>query len=120
MTINQIKGIIRKNRKSGRCDLVVIDYLQLISPTDKKMIREQQVSEMSRVLKEITLNEKIPVICLSQLNREADNGRAEAVTTFVNQEPLSRMLILSFFRGDQVMTGKNQEPEIRSLKMKFS
>ncbi|MGQ8336865.1 replicative DNA helicase [Sunxiuqinia sp. A32] len=73
MTVNQVKGIIRKNRKAGRCDLVVIDYLQLIAPTDKKAIREQQVSEISRVLKEISLNENIPVICLSQLNREADD-----------------------------------------------
>lgn len=73
ININQIKAIIRKNKKAGRCDIVFIDYLQLIAPTDKKVIREQQVSEISRILKEITLNENIPVICLSQLNREAEN-----------------------------------------------
>lgn len=73
ININQIKSIIRKNKKAGRCDIVFIDYLQLIAPTDKKLIREQQVSEISRILKEITLNENIPVICLSQLNREAEN-----------------------------------------------
>lgn len=74
MTINQIKNIIRKNRKAGKCDLVVIDYLQLVAPTDKRIIREQQISEISRILKEITLNEGIHVICLSQLNREAETG----------------------------------------------
>lgn len=73
MTINQIKAAIRKNRKAGRCDVVIIDYMQLIAPTDKKVIREQQIAEISRILKEITLNENIPVICLSQLNREAEN-----------------------------------------------
>jgi len=73
INVNQIKTAIKKNRKAGKCDLVVIDYLQLIAPTDKKVIREQQISEISRILKEITLNEKIPIICLSQLNREAES-----------------------------------------------
>lgn len=73
MNVNQIKAAIRKNKKAGRCDLVIIDYLQLIAPTDRKVIREQQIAEISRILKEITLNENIPVICLSQLNREAEN-----------------------------------------------
>jgi replicative DNA helicase len=73
INVNQIKAAIRKNKKAGRCDLVVLDYLQLVAPTDKKLIREQQIAEISRILKEITLNENIPVICLSQLNREAEN-----------------------------------------------
>ena len=51
--------------------MVVIDYLQLVKALDKKAIREQQVAEISRTLKEIALNENIPFICLSQLTREA-------------------------------------------------
>lgn len=73
INVNQIKAAIRKNKKAGRCDLVILDYLQLVAPTDKKLIREQQIAEISRILKEITLNENIPVICLSQLNREAEH-----------------------------------------------
>jgi replicative DNA helicase len=75
ITVHQIKSIIRKYIRLNRCNFVIIDYLQLISPTDKKVIREQQISEMSRVLKEITLNENIPILCLSQLNREAENDQ---------------------------------------------
>lgn len=73
ITVSQIKAAIRKNKKAGKCDLVVIDYLQLVAPTDRKVIREQQIAEISRVLKEITLNENVPIICLSQLNREAED-----------------------------------------------
>lgn len=72
INVHQIKTIVRKNRKAGQCDMVVIDYLQLLAPTDRKLIREQQISEMSRTLKEIALSEGVPVICLSQLNREAE------------------------------------------------
>ncbi len=67
-----LKSVIRHNHKSGRCDLVIIDYLQLIEPSDKKALREQQISEISRTLKGIALSEQIPIICLSQLNRMAE------------------------------------------------
>lgn len=69
---NTLRGIIKRNYKAGRCNLVIIDYLQLITPTDKKAIREQQISEISRTLKGIALELQIPIICLSQLNREAE------------------------------------------------
>ncbi|MDD2304492.1 MAG: replicative DNA helicase [Prolixibacteraceae bacterium] len=71
LTASQIKSNTIRNRKAGKCDLIIIDYLQLIKATDKKAIREQQISEISRTLKEIALSENIPVICLSQLNRAA-------------------------------------------------
>lgn len=77
INVNHIKSLVRKNRRAGQCDLVIIDYLQLIAPTDRKLVREQQISEMSRTLKEITLNENIPVICLSQLNREAEKDEPQ-------------------------------------------
>lgn len=78
ITVQQIKSNTTKNRKNGKCDLVVIDYMQLIRPIDKRVTsREQQISEISRTLKEISLNENVPVICLSQLNREAANEKPQ-------------------------------------------
>lgn len=71
-TVAQIKANTARNKKAGRCDIVIIDYLQLLKPTDKKAIREQQIADMTRTLKETALNEDIPVICLSQLNREVE------------------------------------------------
>jgi replicative DNA helicase len=72
LNINQVKGIVRKNIMSGRCDIVIIDYLQLIPPTDSKNTREQQISEISRNLKLMSLEYQIPIIALSQLNRLAE------------------------------------------------
>ena len=72
MTINQIVSNTRRNRKAGRCDMVIIDYLQLVSPSDKKAIREQQIAEITRKLKQAALRENIPIIELSQLNRDID------------------------------------------------
>lgn len=72
MSVSQIQSTIRKNRKNGRCDLVIIDYLQLVRPTDPKTIREQQIAEISRTLKTTALDQNIPIMALSQLNRAAD------------------------------------------------
>jgi replicative DNA helicase len=77
ITTAQIKAATILNRRKGQCDMIVIDYLQLIKPFDRKAIREQQVAEISRTLKEIALSMNIPVICVSQLNREAEGGKPQ-------------------------------------------
>lgn len=73
ITVENIRAQTIRNRKKGRCDMVIIDYLQLINTTDKRMNREQQIAEISRTLKRLALSENIPVIALSQLNRDAEN-----------------------------------------------
>jgi len=73
INISNLKSKVKRNHKAGHCGLVIIDYLQLIEPTDRKAIREQQISEISRTLKGMALELQIPVICLSQLNRMAEN-----------------------------------------------
>ena len=73
INVNQIHAAIRKNKKNSRCDFAIVDYLQLVKPSANKQIRELEVSEISRTLKSTALEEKIPILALSQLNRSADN-----------------------------------------------
>jgi len=73
MNINQITSAINRNKENGQCDLVIIDYIQLINAADKKVIREQQISQISREIKQTALAEDIPIIALSQLNRLAES-----------------------------------------------
>lgn len=69
MNIHHIENTIRSNKKKGRCDFAVIDYLQLVRSVGKKSIREQEIAEISRTLKTIALEYQIPIMALSQLNR---------------------------------------------------
>lgn len=74
LSASKIIGIVKNQmRKTGK-GIVIIDYLQLIKPekSSKSQIREQQVAEISRALKRMTISEKIPIILLSQLNRQGD------------------------------------------------
>lgn len=70
-TVQEIKQKIREYK----ADVVMIDYLQLLQPTNSKVVREQQVSELSREIKNISLDFKIPILLLSQLNRGAQDRR---------------------------------------------
>lgn len=72
ISASHIRSNTIRNKRAGRCGLVIIDYLQLMKPTDKKAIREQQIADMSRTLKETAMSEDIPVIALSQLNRDVE------------------------------------------------
>ena len=49
--------------------IIIIDYLQLIESDDKNMPREQQVSTITRRLKFLAKDLRVPVIALAQLNR---------------------------------------------------
>lgn len=70
--INYISKVAKRRHKKGLCDMVIIDYLQLLTGSGKKQVREQEVSEMTRGLKLLSKELDIPVVLLAQLNREVE------------------------------------------------
>lgn len=71
--ISHIRNIARSNKRKNKCDLIIIDYLQLADAgTDGNRNREQEVSEMSRRLKALAKELQVPVIVLSQLSRKVE------------------------------------------------
>lgn len=69
ITVPEMKA---KVRRSGNVDLVIIDYLQLISCNRKISNRVQEISDITRQLKIMAKELNIPVICLSQLSRASE------------------------------------------------
>lgn len=70
MTVGEIRAKCRKLKIEQNIGLVIIDYLQLITPNSKKnSTRENEVAEISRALKILAKELEIPVIALSQLSR---------------------------------------------------
>lgn len=71
-TILEMRAKARRLHAQAPLGLIIIDYLQLIAPTDPRVPREQQVAEISRGIKAMAKEFKIPVIVLCQLNRESE------------------------------------------------
>lgn len=62
----------RLSAEVGGLDLIIIDYLQLMSLSRERDNRQQEISEISRALKILAKDMKIPVVALSQLNRSVE------------------------------------------------
>jgi replicative DNA helicase len=70
MNITEMRAKCRKYQQSSTgLDMIIIDYLQLMNGTGKDVSRQQEISDISRALKGLARELKVPVIALSQLNR---------------------------------------------------
>lgn len=70
--IQQLETYAKKMKNKNKLDLLIIDYIQLLKSKDKFNSREQEVADISRRLKLLTLELDIPIIALCQLNRNAN------------------------------------------------
>jgi replicative DNA helicase len=69
LSIMQIRAKARRLKMEKALDLVIVDYLQLVSGHGRFENRTQEVSYISRGLKSIAKELKVPVLALSQLSR---------------------------------------------------
>lgn len=69
LNVLELRAKARRMKARGELDMIMVDYLQLMDPVDKRVSREQQISEISRSLKALAKELDIPVIALSQLSR---------------------------------------------------
>jgi replicative DNA helicase len=74
-TMTEIAAVARRLKRRENLRLVIIDYLQLIEPDNSKDQRQEQVAKIARRLKGLARELKVPVLCLSQLNRQAENSK---------------------------------------------
>ncbi|MBW4642605.1 MAG: replicative DNA helicase [Goleter apudmare HA4340-LM2] len=74
-TLTEIRSQVRRvSSRSGGVGLVVVDYLQLMAEaTDFRLNMAQRVGEISRGLKKLAKDLDVPVLALSQLNREVEH-----------------------------------------------
>jgi len=74
-SVTEIAACARRMKRKHNLGLLVIDYLQLIQPDDPRDPRQEQVAKMARRLKILSRELKIPILCLAQLNRQAEPGK---------------------------------------------
>ena len=72
MTPTEIRARARRLQREHGLELIVVDYLQLMQVAGTKENRATEISEISRSLKALARELKVPIIALSQLNRSVE------------------------------------------------
>lgn len=72
----QVRARARTTARRKPLGMVIVDYLQLMAPRDRRVPREQQVGELSEGLKGLAKELHVPVVALAQLNR-GPSGRQD-------------------------------------------
>jgi|TARA_B110000037_G_scaffold29139_1_gene34874 replicative DNA helicase len=75
LNILELRAKARRLHRKRPLSFIMIDYLQLISGIDNRVAREQQIAEISRGIKGLAKELNIPILVLSQLNRESEKEK---------------------------------------------
>lgn len=70
----QIAAEARRIKRKKGLSLIIVDYLQLIEVDNPRDNREQQVAKLARGMKVLARELEVPVVCLAQLNRQAEHA----------------------------------------------
>ncbi len=131
-----LSEIRAKIRSTPNVELVIIDYLQLIPPIVSKSNRVQEISEITRTLKLMSMELGIPIICLSQLSR-ASEQRADHIPLLSDLRDSGSIeqdadIVLMLYRPyyydksdkvdpqeAQIIVSKNRHGVTRNIKLKW-
>ena len=75
MRLIDLRTEARKLRAKEKIEIIFIDYIGLISSENKELARHEQVAEISRSLKQLARELKIPIIVLAQVKREVKDDK---------------------------------------------
>ena len=113
--------IDENGRKTRRIGLVVVDYLQLMKGRDGVQSREQEISEISRGLKALAKELKVPVVALSQLNRAVETRSEKSKRPQISDLRESGAIeqdadnIIFIYRDDYYNREDSAEPNVAEL-----
>lgn len=72
ISVQELRSKCRKYKIEHGLDMIMIDYLQLMSGSGKSDSRQQEISDISRALKGVARELNVPVVALSQLSRSVE------------------------------------------------
>jgi replicative DNA helicase len=73
VTLPQLRRRARRAKAKTGMALMIVDYLQLMTPTTRGESRQQEISDISRGLKLLAKELAVPIVALAQLNRKVED-----------------------------------------------
>jgi replicative DNA helicase len=77
LTVLDIRAQARLTKARHGLGAIFIDYLGLIRPVQRESQRDREVSEISKALKNLAKELRVPVVCLAQLNRQLEQRESK-------------------------------------------
>ena len=121
---------IRKEARHMKFDVIVIDYLQLIKADRKYANRASEVGDISKAIKSLAMELKIPIVVLSQLNRTSEHKETKEPTMAelresgdIEQDASNIILLWNLSENSRIFKGlkveKNRQGEQGKIGLKF-
>ncbi len=115
----QMRSVARRLKHEKGLELIIVDYLQLIMPTQGKSADSmvQQVTEISRALKGMARELDIPVIALSQLSRAVEQRRGRPRLSDLRDSGSIEQDadVVMFIHRDDKMNENSDKPNIAEI-----
>lgn len=84
LTMRRLASLVKRYASKERLSLIVVDYLGLLEGENKQSLRES-TEQISKALKQLAKSEKVPILALSQLNRESEKGESAIAVPTLSQ-----------------------------------
>ncbi|MBQ9243149.1 MAG: replicative DNA helicase [Proteobacteria bacterium] len=118
ISITKLAAKARRLKTEHDLGLIVIDYLQLMTGSTYTPSREQEISEISRSLKGLSKELKLPIIALAQLNRgvEARNDKRPMLQDLRESGAIEQDAdVINFIYRDDYYNKQSQKPGISEI-----
>ncbi|HNQ18271.1 MAG TPA: replicative DNA helicase [Smithellaceae bacterium] len=114
ITVLEMKAKSRRLKADQGLGLIIVDYIQLMRTGSYRESREQEISEISRSLKALAKELRVPVIALSQLNRKVEerpNRRPQMADLRESGAIEQDADVIAFIYRDEVYNKSDDNPD---------
>ena len=118
-TVLQMRAMARRLKAENDLGLIVVDYLQLMQPRTQTDNMVQQITEISRSLKQLAKELNVPVLALSQLSRAVEQRHPPIPRLSDLRESGSieqdADVVMFIYRSDKVKGARDMRPNVAEI-----
>lgn len=118
ITVAEMRSMCRNLKNSKGLDMIMIDYIQLMSGGVRMESRQQEIAYISRSLKALAKEMEVPVIALSQLSRKPDerHDKRPLLSDLRDSGAIEQDAdIVMFIHRDEYYSKENVEDELKNV-----